>query len=96
MARQREAISLMAASHETGSKRPWPLTPARRSGVSTRSGECTRSAYSRTLPQMMPWVNGWRGVPVTSAIRPSATVTSRLQHEGQSWGHTECMANSRL
>jgi len=39
-----------------------------------------------------------RGVPVTSAMRPSSTVTSRLQHEGQSWGHTECMSgfDSRL
>ena len=28
----------------------------------TRSGECTRSAYARTLPQITPWVNGCAGV----------------------------------
>jgi hypothetical protein len=73
------------------SKRPSPLAPTRRSGVSTRSGECTRSAYSRTLPQMMPCVNGCSAVPATSAMRPLSTLTSRLQQDGQSWGHTECM-----
>ncbi len=44
MSRQRAAISPTASSHVIGSKRPVPLAPARRRGVSTRRGECTRSA----------------------------------------------------
>ncbi len=82
-ARHRPAISATAASQEIGSKRPSPLAPTRRSGRVMRSGECTRSAYSRTLPQITDWVNGW-SLPVTVAMRPSSTVTSRLQQDGQS------------
>jgi hypothetical protein len=84
IARQRSAIVATASSHEIRTKSPAPLGPTRRSGVSTRSGEWTRSAYSRTFPQMTPWVNGWFGLPVTDVSRPSSTVTTRLQHEGQS------------
>jgi hypothetical protein len=89
--RQRPAISAMASSHDIGVNSPAPLGPTRRSGVVTRSGECTRSAYSRTLPQITPCVKGCAGSPVTAVMRPSLTVTSRLQQEGQSCGHTECM-----
>src|SRR5215470_4270354 len=70
IARHRSAMASTASSHDTGAKSPAPLGPTRRSGVSTRSGECTRSAYSRTLPQMTPRVNGWSGLPVTDVNRP--------------------------
>ena len=84
MARQRSAIVATASSHEIGTSWPAPFGPTRRSGFSTRSGELTRSAYSRTLPQITPLVNGWSGLPVTDVSRPSSTVTTRLQHDGQS------------
>src|SRR5438477_11014493 len=90
ISRQWPAIPAIASSQPTGSKRPSPLGPTRRRGWVMRSGECTRSAYSRTLPQITPWVNGC-SAPVTVVIRPSSTATSRLQHDGQSWGHTDRM-----
>lgn len=95
--RQRSAISATASSQPMGANRPAPLAPTRRSGRVTRSGECTRSAYARTLPQITPRVNGWAAVPVTAVTRPPAVVTSRLQADGQSCGQTERMAeDSRL
>jgi len=36
------------------------------------------------LAQITPRVNGWSGLPVTDVSRPSSTVTTRLQHDGQS------------
>jgi hypothetical protein len=84
IARHRSAIVAMASSHEIGASSPRPFGPTRRNGVRTRNGEWTRSAYSRTLPQMTPRVNGWSGLPVTDVNRPSSTVTTRLQHDGQS------------
>ena len=84
MARHRAAIVSIASSHEIGAKSPAPFGPTRRSGVKTRSGEWTRSAYSRTLPQITPRVNGCSALPVTDVSRPASTVTTRLQHDGQS------------
>ena len=88
-ARQRRAISPMASSQVIRANSPRPFGPVRRSGVSTRSGEWTRSAYSRTLPQITPCVKGCAGLPVTEVRRPSSTVTMRLQQDGQSWGQTD-------
>ena len=82
--RQRPAIVAIRPSQGPAATSPAPLGPTRRSGVSTRSGECTRSAYARTLPQITPRVKGWSGSPVTSARRPSSTVTRRPHAEGQS------------
>jgi hypothetical protein len=56
--RQRRAISAIASSQEIRANSPLPFGPVRRSGVRTRSGEWTRSAYSWTFPQMTPAVNG--------------------------------------
>jgi len=36
-------------------------------------------------------VKGWSAAPITLAMRPPSTLTSRLQVDGQSWGHTERM-----
>ena len=93
-ARQRSAISATAASQPIGSKRPSPLAPARRSGWVTRSGECTRSAYARTLPQITPCVNGWSGFPVTSTIRPCSVSTTSEHADGQSCGQTDNIATT--
>jgi len=36
------------------------------------------------LPQITPRVNGCSALPVTDVSRPASTVTTRLQHDGQS------------
>src|SRR5262249_34980203 len=72
-----------------------PLGPTRFSGRSTRSGECTRSAYARTLPQITPCVNGCSGLPRTSVIRPLAVVTISEHADGQSCGHTDSIVSVR-
>src|SRR5438552_1067502 len=86
--RHRAAMRAIASSQAIGSNRPSPFGPTRASGRSTRSDECTRSAYARTLPQMTPRVNGCAALPTTDDSRSPATVTSRLHAEGQSCGQT--------
>ena len=85
MACQRPTISSSAWAHEIGSKRPSPLAPVRRSGVSTRSGEWTHSCSRLTLAQAKPAVIGWSGSPWSFSRRPSSTVASSEHWSGQSW-----------
>ena len=50
-----------------------------------RCGPCTNAVMSRaTLLQMTPAVNGAASEPRTLVMRPSSTVTLRLQVSGQS------------
>src|SRR5713101_3055009 len=84
---QRPTISSSAWVHEIGSKRPSPLAPARRSGVSTRSGEWTNSCSRLTMAQMKPAVIGWSVSPWSFSSRPSSTVASSEHWSGQSWAH---------
>ena len=56
-----------------------------RDGCSRRCGPCTKAVISRaTLVQMTPSVNGIASEPRTFVMRPSSTVTVRLQVSGQS------------
>src|SRR3954453_21714685 len=78
-------ISSSAACQEIRSNCPEPFTPTRRSGCSRRCGPCTKAVISRaTLVQMTPSVNGIASEPRTFVMRPSSTVTVRLQVSGQS------------
>src|SRR6185369_15564332 len=68
---------------------PEPFAPTRRSGCSRRCGPCTNAVIFRaTLVQMTPLVNGIASEPRTLVMRPSSTVTVRLQVSGQSKVHT--------
>src|SRR6187399_3448942 len=78
-------ISSSAACQEICSNRPEPFAPTRRCGCSRRCGPCTKAVMSRaTLVQMTPSVNGIASEPRTFVMRPSSTVTVRLQVSGQS------------
>src|SRR5713226_3908635 len=71
------------------SKRPCPLAPIRRNGVSSRPGPWTHSGYDvATLVQITPAVYGLAREPRTRTIREFLTVTERLQVSGQSRGQT--------
>src|SRR5437667_1606790 len=108
MARQRATMVASASSQEIGVNSPapsedggpatpdphTPFGPTRLRGRSTRSGECTRSAYARTLPQITPCVNGWSGFPVTSTIRPCSVSTTSAHADGQSCGQTDNIATT--
>src|SRR5262245_55767785 len=71
------------------SKRASPFGPTRLSGVRIRRSPWTNSGYALgTLAQMTPSVYGLAREPRMPTMRPSSTVTVRLQVSGQSRGQT--------
>src|SRR5262245_15839003 len=66
-----------------------PLGPTRLRGVRSRRSPWTNSGYALgTLAQMTPSVYGLAREPRMPTMRPSSTVTVRLQVSGQSRGQT--------
>ncbi len=74
---QRAAMSLIASSHDTGSK----PSAMRRNGVVTRSGSLTTSVNAMPFWQAKPADSGWSLSGLNDTNRPSST-PAIIPHSG--------------